>query len=284
MIRALAMLLALCAVSGYSSAQDRLFATTGTGGAISTLVELDPATGAVIQTIGSTGYSINGLAFDTTTDTLYATTSGNDANFPSGLLTVDYETAAATPIGSGNAGPDDVVATLAADASGTLYSWAEPGVDSLVVWDKAAGTATLVGTSGMSTLRLSLAFASTGDLYYVNSDEMHIIDTSTGAPTAGPAIVGATGELHHGSVMPGTNLLYAVTALGSAVQTPIDILNLLTGEVEATLPDGPVGLHTLAWVPLAVVVDAGPVPALPLWALGLLASSLAGLGLLRARS
>src|SRR6516225_3950178 len=41
----------------------------------STLVLLDPTTGALIRTIGPVGFTVNGLAWDRTTKTLYATTA-----------------------------------------------------------------------------------------------------------------------------------------------------------------------------------------------------------------
>ena len=53
----------------------------------STLVQIDPQTGALIRTIGSVGYTVNGLAWDCTagnckSGTLYATTALGDTHFP----------------------------------------------------------------------------------------------------------------------------------------------------------------------------------------------------------
>lgn len=59
----------------------RLFGTTGSGGTISTLVELNSATGALLQTIGSVGYAVNGLTYDVATGKLWGATSLNDPNF-----------------------------------------------------------------------------------------------------------------------------------------------------------------------------------------------------------
>jgi hypothetical protein len=49
----------------------RLFGAIGMGGSYSssTLVELDPVTGAVVATIGDVGYLVNGMAWDYSTGT-----------------------------------------------------------------------------------------------------------------------------------------------------------------------------------------------------------------------
>ena len=56
-----------------------MYDTVGRGSGASTLVKLDPDTGALIQTIGSVGYTVNGLEW--ANGKLYASTSYNDANF-----------------------------------------------------------------------------------------------------------------------------------------------------------------------------------------------------------
>ena len=51
-----------------------LYGTVNYGGPSSTLVEIDPNTGAVVQTIGAVGHGVIGLSFDPTTGRLYGTT------------------------------------------------------------------------------------------------------------------------------------------------------------------------------------------------------------------
>ena len=68
----------------------------------STLVQLDPQTGALIREIGPVGYTVNGLAWDCTAGnckagTLYATTAVGDVSFH-GLITIDPNTGAGTPV------------------------------------------------------------------------------------------------------------------------------------------------------------------------------------------
>ena len=84
-----------------------LFGTTGAcnnaspggpcGTATSTLVQLDPGTGALIKTIGPVGFVVNGLAWDSTSGKLYATTPVGDQHFH-GLITIDPRTGAGTPV------------------------------------------------------------------------------------------------------------------------------------------------------------------------------------------
>lgn len=134
---------------GFTTTQawaERLFGTTRSGGPISTLVEINPTTGALISIIGSVGYAVNGLTYDVTTETLYGTTSFNDPSFSSGLLSINITTGAGTPIGAGGVGAtlgDDTSALLTSNSAGQLYSWLEANQDDLILWDKAAGTATL---------------------------------------------------------------------------------------------------------------------------------------------
>src|SRR5690242_17661235 len=83
-----------------------LFGTTGAcnnvirGGPCtqtSTLVQIDPPTGALVTVIGPLGFTVNGLAWDPMTDKLYATTAIGDVSFH-GLITIDPRTGAGTPV------------------------------------------------------------------------------------------------------------------------------------------------------------------------------------------
>lgn len=125
MLKLLAVLFALSAWSLPALAAT-LYGTIGAGGGASTLVELDPTTGAQIRTIGSVGYAVNGMTYDRTTSTMYATTANNDASFPNGLITVNLSTGAGTPVGSG---AGQYVNVPTANSSGQLYGWTESGDD-----------------------------------------------------------------------------------------------------------------------------------------------------------
>ncbi len=102
-MRRFGVLLVVLMLAAVPASAQRLLGTIGNGGtgSTSTLVELDPATGALVSTIGDVGYLVNGMTWDASSGTLCATTSNNDATFPDGLITIDPMTAAGTPVGTG---------------------------------------------------------------------------------------------------------------------------------------------------------------------------------------
>jgi|GEM_PF-1695045 len=252
-------------------------------GPTSTLVELDPVTGAVLNTIGNVGYRVNGMTYDATTGTMYATTSQGDSNFPSGLITIDLATGAGTTIGV----PTGQRTNLSAvNSSGVLYGWVE-GDDDLGLWNKAAGTVTIVGDSGLGTAEQSLSFDDSDTLYYVSlcCEGIQIINTSTGAATPGPAITGATGEtLHHGDFAPGTSLLYAMTYTNEyQAARDIDILDVTTGVVTDTI-SAPDNLHTLAFTGPITGQATQAIPAMSVYGLAVIMLGLLWLASRRLRA
>lgn len=215
----------------------RLFGTTGAGtSAISTLVELDPTTGALIQTIGSTGFSINGLTYDSTTGTLYGSTGGSTPS----LLAINMTTGAATVIGPYGFGP---VVTIASNSSGSVYGWWEPSDDDLVSINTATGAGTVVGESGLGTGGHGLAFDAAGVLYLVNFDgSTYTIDTTTGAST----LQGTIGtQAHHGDFDPVSGLYYGIDTSGNGSKNLV-LANMSTFAT-STLPTVD-DLHTLTFV------------------------------------
>lgn len=231
----------------------RLLGTLGAGSGTSTLVEVDPATGGIVQTIGNVGYLVNGMTFDATTGTLYATTSYVDGLFPNGLLTINMTTGAGTPVGTGTG---RLVNVPACDAAGTLYGWTESG-DDLVLWNKAAGTVTVVGDSGLGTASQGLAFDNAGTLWLVNyGGSSYTMDTATGAAS----YVGSIGTTaHHGTFHPVTGLYYGI----SSTSAPKDLVtaNLTTTTVVSSVPtDGT--LHTLAFIGAPGGAAPPPVPTI----------------------
>jgi len=122
----------------------------------STLVQIDPTNGALVQVIGPVGFTVNGLAWDSTTDTLYATTAVGDTAFH-GLITINPQTGAGTPVNPSlvNYGlsPDprfvgSPIHSLTIDSNGRLAAWYDEfpppvGVtDTFVTIDKSTGIAT----------------------------------------------------------------------------------------------------------------------------------------------
>lgn len=242
----------------------RLFGTIGAGSGTSTLVELDPATGAAVATIGDVGHRVNGMTWDYTTGTLYATTSTHDATFPNGLITINPATAAATTIGTG-AGFGSVLLP-SANSAGVIYGWWDPGQDDLIVFDKVTGVATRVGESGISTASHGLAFDAADVLWLVNSGgAVYTVDTASGAATSAGSI-GTTA--HHGKFDPTTGLYWGITPYGSGGAKTLVIADLTLMSVDYTLPTVD-GLHTLVWIEGEFVRPG--IPAVSPWGAGLMA-------------
>ena len=210
----------------------------------SNLVMLNPTTGAFIRTVGSTGYIVNGLAYDQTTGKLFATTGINDPVFPAGLIEINTTTGAGTPIGTGH-GLTDTVVSLTVDSAGKLYGWLEPNVDGLVTIDKVTGFGTLVGVPGLSTEKLGLDFDAGGTLWLVDGGgPTYTIDPLTSAATPfGDILVDA----HHGKFHPTTGLYWGIDLADGTIATRnINIVDISTSTVLETVPTLDY-LHTISF-------------------------------------
>lgn len=230
--KSLAVLVALAA-STFQANAATLYGTLGTGSTISTLVQIDPLTG-VMTAIGSVGYSVNGLTYDSTTGTLYGS-----ARNGGGLLTINTSTGAGSLV-NGGFGLNNVL--LASDSDGDLYGWFDPSNDDLTAINKVTGAASIVGESGVGTARHGLAFEANDVLYMHNiGGSFYTVNPLTGATT----YMGSTGRnAHHGDFNPETNYYYGVGDGGELV-----ILDLVGGgNYIGSVTTSMGGLHTLAFV------------------------------------
>ena len=273
-----------CLVFSAQAGAQTLYGTTHQGSSPSEFVQLDPATGALIATIGSVGYAVNGMAWDATTNTLYATTSTNDPSFPDGLITIDPATGAGTPVGSG-AGQFVNVPTC--NSAGVLYGWTE-ATDDPVLWDKAAGTITVIGDSGLDTMQQGLAFDSSDVLHLVNGGDtvngnatIYTIDTTTAQPT----LVGTVGPLpyglaHHGKFNPADGYYYGIdrNPYYDTTGYNIVVIDVASLSIVRTLPTVD-RLHTLVFVGGAAL----PIPDLSGTGMALMVLLLAGATILVVR-
>ncbi|MCI0457349.1 MAG: DUF4394 domain-containing protein [Gemmataceae bacterium] len=162
-----------------------LYGADGSGGNPSNLYIINPATGAVQQTVGPIGFGVTGLAFDPTTGTLYGSTGA--ASRTQGLITINLTTGAGTLVGEFNLG-GETMADIAFDSAGNLFGWAEPGSDDLFSINKATGAATSVGESGLATALSGLAISPSGTVFFggansVNGLGLVSLDPTTGAVT-----------------------------------------------------------------------------------------------------
>jgi hypothetical protein len=167
----------------------------------STLVQVDPDTGALVHVIGPVGYSVNGLAWDMTTNKLYATTAVGDVSFH-GLITIDPNTGQGTPVNPAvvNYGLDVTPGTLGSpvhsitiDSNGNAVGWYDEfgtGVtDTFVTFNKTTGVATEFDNTGLNTGQNGVAFAKHDLLWNIDSPKVvggvvtqtaYLLDTTNG--------------------------------------------------------------------------------------------------------
>lgn len=163
------------------------------------LYKVDTTTGAttlVYLTVPPPGVSSdswNGMAWDRTTNTMYAVTSGGRTPVTS-LVTVNLDTAETTLVGPitgvGDPSAGTVVIDIAVDADGLMYG-VDLVTDSLIAIDKTTGAAETLGSLGFdANYSAGLDFDdTTGTLYFAGYDfgagvdGMYTIDTHDGHAT-----------------------------------------------------------------------------------------------------
>jgi hypothetical protein len=178
-------IIGIVCVASNAIADILLLGTTSNGDSgKSTLVELDIGDGTQVESIGDVGYLVNGMAWDATTRTLYASTSSNDVDF-NGLIIIDEETGEGAPVDDGTTDWGQAagysISNITIDSDGNIYGWADD-TDELVTIDKDTGEATVLA-AGIAAIDLGLSFDkidslflidSTGDLYvFADDDTFH---------------------------------------------------------------------------------------------------------------
>jgi len=276
MLVALTALILVAGVLPASAAQPKpiLYGTTGRctndfpGGPCtetSTLVQLDPSTGALIRVIGPVGYTVNGLAWDRKTSKLYASTAIGDVAFH-GLITINSSTGAGKPVNLaapnfGLTGDESPIHSITMDSNGRMVGWYDEfggPTDTFVTLDKATGIATEFPDTGIDTNANGLSFDGAGILWNINSPRRvdtapptqtaYRLDPATGKPlgtvSLTPPTMAALGDFN-----PATNLYYGLkfTPFDPLQVTSITVVNLGTGTV-TTLGETVNNLHTLAFV------------------------------------
>lgn len=234
----------------------------------STLVELDPWTGALLKTIGPIGFTVNGLAWDHVTKKLYATTAVGDTAFH-GLITIDPKTGIGTPVNPTvvnfglefTAGtPESPVHSITIDSLGNMVGWYDEfggPTDTFVRINKRTGRATEFPNTGIDTSQNGVSFSDLNLLWNIDSPRevngtltqtAYLLNPLNGKPlltkTLTPPTNAALGDFH-----PSSNLYYGLNFLGGKGINPtsIVVVDLKTGVVTgftSTISD----LHTIAFV------------------------------------
>jgi hypothetical protein len=277
----LAAAILVAVVQPASAAKQVLFGTTGSckndvpGGPctqLSTLVQIDPQTGALIRVIGPVGFTVNGLTWSRKSHTLYASTSigcGPGLLCPfHGLITIDPLTGAGYPVDPtvhnfGLPGPDSPIHSISADSHGRIVGWYDefgnaPGGgndDTFVKIDPRTGIATEFQNTGIDTSANGLSFDEVDNLWNIDSarrngqvvtQTAYLIDAFTGKPflsvALNPPEMAALGDFN-----PVNNLYYGLdfTAFSPSPTfiVVVDPRNGTTTQLGQTVDD----LHTLAF-------------------------------------
>lgn len=240
----------------------------------STLVQIDPQTGALIRTIGPVGYTVNGLAWDCTagnckSGTLYATTALGDTHFH-GLITIDPNTGAGTPVNASvvNFGLDidpgtagSPIHSITVDSFGSIAGWYDEfgaGVtDTFVRIDKTTGIATEFTNTGINTSQNGLSFSDLNALWNVDSPKFvggvlvqtaYLLNPLNGTALSSRQLSPPTNAAI-GDFNPIDNHYYGLDFDTSIPSSPtyIVVINLRKGTV-ATLGQTVDNLHTLAFM------------------------------------
>jgi hypothetical protein len=231
----------------------------------STLIQIDPRTGALIRTIGPVGFTVNGLAWDRTTGKLYASTAIGDVVFH-GLITINPFTGQGTPVNPkvvnfGLALPDSPIHSIAIDFFGQMVGWYDefPPPDTFVRINKRTGIAREFPDTGIDTFQNGLAFQQFGPfgiLWNISgvqpppdgTQTAYVINPFTGKPLVSrpitPPTMAALGDFN-----PVNHLYYGLkfVAFNPAAPTTITVVDPLLGTA-TTLGQTVPNLHVLAFV------------------------------------
>jgi hypothetical protein len=173
-----------------------LFAASGSSGVNTPgeLVILNTGTGATTN-IGAlvdssnNPYGVTGLRFDPVTGVLYGSTGLNSLTAPGHLVTINPLTGAVTDVGSFGVKTTFADITFAFDPTNTLrlYGYQSGGDHSLYTINLSAGTATLVGLSGIKAFGgEGLAADAFGTIFGTPTGCSGVLDTFSkvnGSPT-----------------------------------------------------------------------------------------------------
>lgn len=256
-------LLSAVAVGTRADAQSVLYGTTAAG-AFGQLVTINPATGAVVSTVGPTNdslgnnYGLTGLAYNPVNGLLYGSSANATvygANQVRKLVTVNPATGAVTPIGPFNAGTI-TMSDIAFTSTGQLFGiGTRPGAD-LYRIDITTGQATLVGATTAGTVGGGLAVHPTTGLAYGSPDSTHFgtydlttgVYTNIGTPSAHPAGPG-TGFAALKFDSSGT--LYGVNNPGDQPTIPTHLVTINVADAAVTdIGTSIGGLDAIEFVPV----------------------------------
>jgi hypothetical protein len=228
-----------------------LYAASGTFGVEGILYILDPATGAVLTTVGAlndtagNNYHITGLKYHPITGIFYGVTG--DPTIPDYLVIVDPATALVTPIGQLGA----ILTDIAIDpTTGIMY--AVSGVNQkFYTINTSTGEAVQTGSTGLGFQNGGgLAANRTGAIFGIDNFSFYGYDKTTGLAT----LIGPTGlqNLVRAADFDPSNVLYGLEGGGGIDNNHLrwlDTFDVITG-MATRVGQIPVNdLDALAFIP-----------------------------------
>jgi hypothetical protein len=232
----------------------------------STLVQINPQTGALIKTIGPVGFTVNGLVWDGIFGKLYATTAIGDVTFH-GLITIDPRTGKGTPVNPsatnfGLAGDPSPIHGITIDILGRMVGWYDEfppplGVtDTFVQINKHTGVATEFKDTGIDTGNNGLAFSEFNILYNIDTPRTqpdgtitqtaYILNPRDGKPFCFKLLTPPT-PAALGDFNPDNDLYYGLNFNPFSSPTSIVVVDLRKGTVTPLGPTVP-DLHVITFV------------------------------------
>jgi hypothetical protein len=264
---ALAFALALASIvptisSAAAVTSPTLYGARGSSAA-SDLYTIDPATGASTS-VGPIGMGVTGLAYDSSTGTLYGVTTPKSPLSPLSLVSIDTATGAPTVIGplENSSATAETIAEIEFDGSGALWGWSESD-DNFVRIDTATGEVTDF-PSFISTAGDGMAWIPGSDtLWFMpngSNGDYYSIDRSTGDVTTIGTLDGSGA-----TVAAATQSCDGLTTYALEQGTPATLLTVdyATGSVTSIGATGMNNGDALAWACPAVAPTPPAPPVTP---------------------
>lgn len=201
-------------------AADGALSTAGNLYLVDTSTALATTVGALVDATGA-AYAINGMAWDSATNTLYGSTSGASPTLANGLVRINPATAQVTPIGLLGLTPPNFSADLDI-SNGVLYGWAEGSLSALLTINTATGAASVVGPNGqnLNTTGSGLASNAAGTMFStpnLSTGSIWQVNTGTGQLFGPTALSGGTASARIGALEFSSGTLYGAELVGDGV-------------------------------------------------------------------
>lgn len=235
-----AVLLSVCgsAQAGVLYAADGALSQAGNLYTVDTNTALTTTIGPLVDAAGAP-YAINGMAWDSATNTLYGSTSGASPTFANGLVRINPASAQVTQIGQLGLVPPNFAADLDIN-NGVLFGWAEGALSALVSINTATGAATVVGPNGqnINTTGSGLASNAAGTMFStpnLATGSIWQVNTGTGQLFGPTALSGGTATARIGALEFLSGTLYGAELVGDGVSgitsNQLILVNPVTGAI-----------------------------------------------------